>query len=44
LRLTLDLPLLAAAAVAYVALAVLLVALATTTRGASPARASEAAA
>ena len=44
LRLTLDLPLLAAAAVAYVALAALLVALATTTRGASPARASEAAA
>jgi hypothetical protein len=44
LRLTLDLPLLAAAAVAYVALAALLVALATTTRGAAPARASEAAA
>jgi hypothetical protein len=44
LRLALDLPVLAAAVVAYVALAAALVALATTTRGAAPARASEAAA
>jgi len=44
LHLVLDLPLLAAAAAAYVLLAALLVALATATRGAAPSRASEAAA
>ena len=44
LRLVLDLPLLAAAAVTYVLLAALLVAFATATRGSAPSRASEAAA
>ena len=44
LRLVLDLPLLAVAALAYVALAALLVALATATRGEAPARVAEAAA
>jgi hypothetical protein len=44
LRLIVDLPLLAIAAVAYLALAALLVGLATTLRGRAPARAAEAAA
>jgi hypothetical protein len=43
LRLSLDLPLLAAAAVCYIALAALLVTAATTLRGRSPGRAAEAA-